>query len=130
MFRLFTWPQTSPPVADRSCFSLFARSQSGMKFPLLSVQVRFAEVASRRPGALNRGISVRPVYATYWPIEPLTAVLPLPNRSYATPMRGFQFFQFGTLLTWSKTLPFGPSVGSRKRLVRPSGTRTLFRSLL
>src|SRR5258708_30509433 len=40
--------------------------------------------------------------ATYLPALPLSAVLPVPNRSYAAAKRTAQSFQFGTLGTSAK----------------------------
>ena len=36
------------------------------------------------------------------PKNPLMAVRPVPNKSYAAPTRGFTSFQFGTFLTSGK----------------------------
>jgi hypothetical protein len=46
----------SPPVAVRFCAPGFERSQSGTKFPLLSVQVRVALKTALVTGLLARAI--------------------------------------------------------------------------
>src|SRR5687768_17295321 len=53
--------------------------------------------------AIDTGLYVEakpgPCDCTYFPIVPLIAVLPLPNRSYDAPNLGETSFQFGTLGT-------------------------------
>src|SRR5438128_827297 len=70
------------------------RSQSGMKFPFVSVHLRLALLTAETIGLIK---SLYPVVTacTYRPTLAFTAVLPVPNRSKATPTRGLMSFQFG-----------------------------------
>src|SRR5215218_6364456 len=85
------------PVVAGLCASGFDRSQSGMKLLLVSVQLRvtegLAKPAAAPPGTRNDGFALGnrlPTLAPcrYLPRFTFTAVLPLPNRSYAAPIRG------------------------------------------
>src|SRR5437879_6232622 len=91
---------------------LLPRLPSRTKFPFVSFHVRAALTACDGIGLLDSGTSV-PWPIEYLPHETLTAVLPLPNRSYAAPTRGRTSFQFGTLATGS-TVRAGTN--------RPAGT--------
>src|SRR5688572_3989499 len=64
------------------CDARFGRSQSTVKSPSASVQVLLAFVVT------PRGLPMVNTASAYLPSVALTAVLPLPNRSYDTPMRG------------------------------------------
>src|SRR5262245_38880160 len=86
----------------------FCRSQSskGLKVPLYTTP---AGAAHERVTLLTldcTGLTKRAiVYAsptTYRPTLALSAVLPLPKRSYEMPNRGSTSFQFGTFLIASK----------------------------
>ena len=71
-----------------------SRSQSGRKLPFASFHDRVAVVTTRCAGLspspkITFASLPRSAWpATYLPNEPLSAVLPLPNRSYAMPTRG------------------------------------------
>src|SRR3989442_13194363 len=67
--------------------STLDRLQSGAKLPLASDHVRFAVVTIALTGLSARATDV-PTDCTYRPSDALSAVLPLPNRSYAAPSRG------------------------------------------
>src|SRR5687767_6039103 len=78
---------STDPVAG-VCAALFSRSQSTTLSPSLSVQFRLA-VATRVAAGLvdvyGGSFEAKP---RYLPQRNLTAVLPLPNTSYARPRRG------------------------------------------
>src|ERR1700694_3232426 len=65
-----------------------ARSQFTTKSLFESVQVRVVLVVVRMRGLRSRSVLVAEKACIYLPILNLTAVLPFPNRSYATPIRG------------------------------------------
>src|SRR5213594_2740109 len=81
-------PQKSPPRERRSCEPVLNRSQSGLKLPFASVHVRMTVLATRPLGLLTVAGAPRTYRATF----ALSAVLPLPYRSYATPSRGDKSF--------------------------------------
>src|SRR5262245_57387230 len=83
-----------------------ARLQSGLKLRLLSVHVRAVLVEIAEIGLFARAVTLGS-QVTYRPTVPFTAVLPLPNRSYAAPSRGSTSFQFGTSLTSGTLRPPG-----------------------
>src|SRR5262245_33483705 len=72
----------------------FRRSQSGRKLPLASFHDRVALVTTRCAGfspspKMTFASLPRSAWpATYLPKEPFSAVLPVPNRSYALPAGG------------------------------------------
>src|SRR6478752_1348887 len=82
---------------------MLAKSHSGTKLLFLSVHDRVAFSAMFAAGFASRVNDVRFGPSRYLPMLALTAVLPLPNRSYAPPMRGVTFFQFGTSSTSGNT---------------------------
>src|SRR5262249_5808715 len=91
------------------------RSQSGLKLALASAHVRLTLFTDAVIG-LFALMSSTAITSTYRPSDALSAVLPLPNRSYDTPSRGFRSFQFGTPPTLSKlraptNCPAGTSCG-------------------
>src|SRR5438128_9734542 len=92
------WLLSAPhsPLAPK-----FPRSQSGTKLRLASVHAREAEFTEVLIG-FNCCETSTFVFATYRPIDVLSAVRPLPNRSYDTPSRGFTSFQFGMFSTRPK----------------------------
>src|SRR5437870_4747267 len=78
---------------SRFAFGLI-RSQSGMKFVLLSVQLRVVEPMTLFTAA---GVMTRPVCTwtspcRYLLIDPLTAVFPVPNKSYTAESFGVTSF--------------------------------------
>src|SRR5881396_517366 len=77
--------------------ALFARLQSGTKFPLVSFHVRVTVLIEVVIG-LSAMVMFVLFLATYRPIATLTAVLPSPNTSQAAPHRGSQSFHKGELL--------------------------------
>src|SRR6202140_873852 len=80
----------------------------GMKSPLASLQDLVALTAMFAAGFASRVKLVRLGPSRYLPRLNLTAVLPLPNRSYEAPRRRVTFFQSGTLSTSGNvTLRFG-----------------------
>src|SRR3954463_11919291 len=86
------------------------KSHCGMKSWLASPHARVALSAMLAAGFASRVNDVRFGPSRYLPMLALTAVLPLPNKSYAPPMRGVTFFQFGALSTSGNTvLRFGTS---------------------
>jgi hypothetical protein len=93
-FRLSTTPQKSPPLPRRSWLCRFNRLQSGVKFPFASVQDRLVVTARAVMGLAGAVAAPESALMTYLPKLALRAVLPFPNRSYATPTRGVMSFQF------------------------------------
>src|ERR671911_223558 len=93
------------PLAAR-----LARSQSGMRFPLTSFHERLTVLMEAVMG-LTFWVTVPDVLSTNRPTAALIAVRPSPNRSYATPIRGFASHHCGTCFTAanlrSGTHPFG-----------------------
>src|SRR5262249_9651960 len=76
--------------------SVLNKSQSGTKLLLPSVQVRVALLTMEFAGLFDRSKSSEKFPpSSYRPTDALIAVLPLPNRSYAPPSRGWIFFQLG-----------------------------------
>ena len=81
------WPKLRFPRRHSPLAWGLRRSQSGMKSPSVSVQVRLLLETDVSIGLFILAMaSVCP--ATYRPTLNLTAVLPLPNKSYETPSRG------------------------------------------
>ena len=81
------------------CAAGFSKSQSATLFPLPSIQLRlvlvtkFCPAALRTPRPSTAGLELMNggwfvAAARYFPSVTLTAVLPFPNRSYASPIRG------------------------------------------
>src|SRR5207244_4653129 len=70
------------------------RSQSGTTLPLASFHERVVLLIELFNGLYCRTWPL-PVIATYRPNDTLNAVLPLPKRSYAAPIRGLRSFQAG-----------------------------------
>src|SRR5262245_54301504 len=90
-------PNKALLIAAHSPFAAkFVRSQSGTKLPFTSFQVRDAFDTTAAAGCSASRYVVL-MLDTYRPNEPLIAVLPLPNTSYAAPMRGVTSLKFGTL---------------------------------
>src|SRR4029078_7378606 len=69
-------------------FSRFERSQFTTKSLFVSVQVRVVLIAVRMMGFISKSLLVAGMASMYLPRLTFNAVLPLPNRSYATPTRG------------------------------------------
>src|SRR6185503_11243080 len=65
------------------------RSQSGTKLALVSAHVRLALFTCWFAGCQSCA-RLAPTSVTYRPSVAFTAVLPLPNRSYAAPSRGLR----------------------------------------
>src|SRR5215472_3011281 len=88
----------------------FAKSHSATKSWFVSVHERVALSAKFAAGLASRVNDVRLGPSRYLPMLALIAVLPFPNKSYAPPMRGDTFFQFGTLsISGNTALRFGTS---------------------
>src|SRR4029450_10656514 len=77
----------------------FARSQSGMKLPLVSVHTRLTELIDVLIGLLALVTVGTATFDTYRPNATFSAVRPSPNRSYAAPRRGSTSFHDGTSFT-------------------------------
>src|SRR5205823_6533896 len=95
-------PKLALPAAHSPLAAGFRKSQSGKKLVFVSVHVRCAlltDVASGSAAAASVVVSL----ATYRARVPLSAVRPLPNRSYAMPNRGETFFHSGTPATSGKS---------------------------
>src|SRR5262245_14462860 len=111
--------QKSPPVALLFCSCKFRRSQSGVKFLLVSVQFRVTVLASL-PNTLP---TVGSPASVYRPMLVLRAVLPVPNRSYTAAIRGDRSFQLYHLYSAMVKFLFGtsgpgPSVTSGKYVLK------------
>ena len=87
-FRLLTMPQRSPPELRRSWLCRFCRLQSGEKLLLASVQERVTLTGMLPSGFVPEYRLSATAFWRYLPPLILTAVLPLPNTSHATPPRG------------------------------------------
>src|SRR4051812_27662711 len=74
------------------------RLQSGTKLPFASPHDRVVEFTDVLIGFRICDTSTL-VFATYRPIDALSAVRPVPKRSYDTPRRGLMSFQFGMSVT-------------------------------
>ena len=59
----------------------------------MSFQPRVVFVAVRISGFISRSLLLAVIASRYFPMLNLTAVFPVPNRSYATPNRGVMSFQ-------------------------------------
>src|SRR5262245_17711007 len=108
-------PQKSFPLLRRSCVPVLNKSQSGVKFPFASVHVLVTVLATRPLGLLT----VAGAPSTYRPTFALSAVLPSPRRSYATPIRGERSFHLmdsvsGNVRSRVGTKYAGPRVSSGK----------------
>src|SRR5262245_59445368 len=79
----------------------------GMRSLLESLQGRVAVLTDVRNGLTSFMMLTLCSSATYRPTVALTAVRPLPNRSYDAPIRGLMSFQFGTSGTFANVL--GPT---------------------
>src|ERR1044071_5371493 len=73
----------------------FSRLQSGMLLRFESVTLMAVLVANAAPGLSASAVAIVSP-ATPRAADTFTAVLPLPNRSYAAPKRGLMSFQFTT----------------------------------
>src|SRR5580765_6373 len=74
-------------------FSVLLRSQFGTKSLFRSVHNRVVLTVVRVSGFMSRSLLVAVTACMYFPRLNLTAVLPFPKTSYATPMRGVTSLQ-------------------------------------
>src|SRR5579859_4957827 len=92
---VFTWPSGALNAPHSPFAAVMVRLQSGMKFPLVSFHVRNALLTRVFNGLLAVAVAVDSL-ATYRPQLARSTLLPLPDRSHATPTRGSMSFQLGT----------------------------------
>src|SRR5712671_603063 len=74
-------------------FAVLLRLQFGTKSLLVSVQTRVVLTVVRVNGFMSRSLFVAVTACMYFPRLNLSAVLPFPKTSYATPMRGVTSLQ-------------------------------------
>src|SRR5262245_8950177 len=85
------WARAHSPLAAR-----LTKSHCGRKSPFRSFHTRVVLVRVPRAGLARAAHVDRFGPSRYLPRPALTAVLPLPKRSYAPPRRGEIFFQLAT----------------------------------
>src|SRR5205085_6003570 len=96
---MFVVPKFGLAMGPHSAFAcVLFRSQSGMPLPLLSVHVRDVLFAAATI-PLARSEYAVVTACTNRPTVNLRAVLPLPKRSYASPMRGLTSHHAGAFST-------------------------------
>src|SRR5437773_1405723 len=86
------WTPAHSPFAPR-----LTKSHCGRKSPFKSLHTRVVLVRVLRAGLARPAKVLMFGPSRYLPMLAFTAVLLLPNKSYAPPSRGLTFFQFGTL---------------------------------